>query len=54
MTFEITFDACALNSYTVDPPIEDFEYIIDQGQIDKEASFVSEFTNCPSPTYKLK
>jgi hypothetical protein len=54
MTFEITFNACALNSYSVDPEIADFEYIIDQGEIQKQGSFVSRFAGCPSPMYKLK
>ena len=41
ITYELTFDACALNSFTVDPPIDDFEYQLGSGPVTKDGSFVS-------------
>ena len=49
ISYEITFDACGMNTFTVDQPIGDFEYTIDSGAIEKKGSFKSKFTGCESP-----
>lgn len=47
--YRLTFDACALNTFIVDPQIDDFNYDIDQGPVTVEGSFMSRFADCPSP-----
>ena len=52
--YEITFDACVLNSFTVDPEIGDFDYEIKSGPVTKAGNFVPELEDCAEPTYVLE
>ena len=52
--YEITFDACTLNTFTVDPEIEDFEYEIKSGPVTKIGGFVPSLSDCTIPTFVLE
>ena len=53
ITYQVSFNACTVNTVLVDPPIQDFDYTSIEGPITKEGSFISEFPGCICE-YKLE
>jgi len=46
VTFKFTINSCAFSTYSINEDLDDFVYVIGQGDVTKYASFTPQYEGC--------